>query len=99
MCFSLKNVGADFSDRPFTIVLPATQDDPDAAIMFAIPEEYEIIDDDIDEVEQSFALVAEIGDDVPEEFTCFQRHPSDTECFGRRGATEIEILDNDGIFQ
>ena len=65
--------------------------------MFVIPEEYEIIDDDIDEIEQSFALVAERGDDVPEKFTCFQRHASDTECFGRRGATEIVILDNDGI--
>lgn len=64
--------------------------------MFVIPENYEVIDDDIDEVEQSFALVAEIGEDVPESFTCFQRHVSDTECFGRKGATEITILDNDG---
>ena len=53
-------------------------------------------DDDIDEIEQSFALVAEIGGDVPDSFACFQRHVGDTECLGRTGATEIKIMDNDG---
>ena len=53
-------------------------------------------DDDIDEIEQSFALVAEIGDDVPDSFACFQGQVGDTECLGRTGATEIKIMDNDG---
>ena len=53
-------------------------------------------DDEIDEIEQSFTLVAEIGDDVPDSFACFQRHVGDTDCFGRTGATEIRIMDNDG---
>ena len=53
-------------------------------------------DDDIDEIEQSFALVAEIGDDVPDSFACFQGQVGDTECSGRTGVTEIRIMDNDG---
>ena len=53
------------------------------------------IDDDIDEIEQTFALVAEIGDDVPDRFACFQRQVGDTNCYGRTGATEIRIMDND----
>ena len=56
-----------------------------------------IVDDEIDEFEQSFILVAEIGGDVPEIFVCFQRQAvGDTGCFGRSGATEIKIVDNDG---
>ena len=53
-------------------------------------------DDDIDEIEQSFALVAEIGDDVPDSFACFQGQVGDRACLGRTGATEIRIMDNDG---
>ena len=53
------------------------------------------IDDDVDEIEQSFALIVEIGDDVPDRFTCFQIYVHDTDCFGRTGATEIRIKDND----
>ena len=53
------------------------------------------IDDDINEIEQSFALVVQLGDDVPDNFTCFQRHLGDSECFGRTGVTEIRITDND----
>ncbi|CAI8036861.1 hypothetical protein GBAR_LOCUS20652, partial [Geodia barretti] len=55
---------------------------------------FTIDDDDIDEDEQSFAIVAEIGPDVPDGISCFQLRRS-TECFGRRGATEIRIIDND----
>ena len=88
--------GEDFTDEPYTITVPATQDNPPGSIEFVIPENFEVIDDEIDEIEQSFALVAEIGEDVPEEFTCFQRQVGDSECFGRRGATEIKIVDNDG---
>ena len=54
------------------------------------------IDDDIHEIKQSFALVAQLGDDVPDNFTCFQRHVGDTDCFGRTGATKIRIIDNNG---
>ena len=68
---------------------------------FELPEFYSIVDDEINEVEQSFALVAEIGPDVTDtcyvngiisECSCFK---IEYECFGRSGATEIRITDND----
>ena len=62
---------------------------------FEIEIENVTINDDIHEIEQSFALVAEIGDDVLDRFACFQRQVGDTECFGRSGATIIRITDND----
>ena len=62
-------------------------------------------DDIINEVEQSFALTAEIGDDVPDncyvagigltDCSCFQTQAGAIPCFGRSGATEIRISDND----
>ena len=71
---------------------------------FELPEFYSIVDDEINEVEQSFALVAEIGPDVTatcdvdgiiSECSCFQTEIGETQCFGRSGATEIRITDND----
>ena len=53
------------------------------------------VDDDINEIEQSFALVVQLGYDVPDNFTCFRRHLGDSECFGRTGVAEIRITDND----
>ena len=53
------------------------------------------MDDDIDEDEQSFAVIAEIGPDVPDGVSCFQPHPGTVPCFGRKGATKIRINDND----
>ena len=54
-----------------------------------------IVDDNIDEDEQSFAIIAEIESDVPDAVACFQIEEGQTDCFGRRGATEIRITDND----
>ena len=71
---------------------------------FELPEFFRIVDDDINEVKQSFALVAEIGPDVTatcdvdgiiSECSCFQTADGEIECFGRSGATEIKITDND----
>ena len=55
-----------------------------------------IAKDRINEVEQSFALIAEIGPDVPDSFVCFQIE-QDGECIlnGRKGATLIRIVDDD----
>ena len=61
-------------------------------------EDYVIVhDDDIDEVEQSFALIAILGSDVPDSFACFQVEVGDSDCIndGRRGVTRIRIRDND----
>ena len=62
---------------------------------YTLEQFFDIIDDNIDEDEQSFAIVAEIGQDVPDGISCFQTALGETECFGRRGATQIRILDND----
>ena len=51
-------------------------------------------DDDIDEITQSFALIAQLDEDVSNNFACFQGYVGDSECFGRSGATEIIIYDN-----
>ena len=53
-------------------------------------------DDEINEIDQRFALVGVLGDDVPDRFACFQRRTGDSLCFGRTGATTIIIWDNDG---
>ena len=39
-------------------------------------------------------MVAEIGPDVPDELNCLIEEGL-TECYGRSGATEIKIRDND----
>ena len=79
----------DFSDTPITITVPADR------TTFELPQFFTINDDNIDEDEQSFAIVAEIGRDVPENISCFQTGVGERDCFGRRGATEIRITDND----
>ena len=79
----------DFSDTPITITVPADSQ------TFEIPSFFTINDDNIDENEQSFAVVAEIGQDVPDGVSCFQTAVGETDCFGQRGATEIRITDND----
>ena len=50
----------DFSDTPIAITVPADR------TTFELPPFYTVNDDNIDEDEQSFAIVAEIGPDVPE---------------------------------
>ena len=91
---TLIHAGEDLSDdKNNPVMIPANTN------MFSVLEEFfTIFDDDIDEDEQSFALVAEIGPDVPENVSCFQLGVGRTECFGRRGATEIRIIDNDRKF-
>ena len=54
-----------------------------------------VIDDDINEIDQTFVLVAEIGPDVPDRFVCFQSQPEQINCGKRRSATQITIVDND----
>ena len=96
MCHSdavLITTGIDFTDMTFNFTVEGT--DIELGV-FRIDLKDITIDDDVHEIEQSFALVAEIGDDVPDRLACFQRQVGDTECFNRTGATEIRIMDNDG---
>ena len=88
---SLSFLTADFTKLSLTIEVPA------ASTVFEVPNFFEVTDDDINENEKSFAIIAELGPDVPDtpfNFSCFQK-VGETECFGRRGATKIRITDND----
>ena len=83
-------VGADFNNKSITITIPA-----------GTKKEFEITntffkDDNINEIDQSFALVGVLGDDIPDRFACFQRQKDNPACFGRTGATIVKIEDNDG---
>ena len=63
--------------------------------MFTLPESFiNVTDDDINEPDQSFAIVAELAD-VPERVACFRTSDTATECSGRFGTTTIRIRDND----
>lgn len=57
-----------------------------------------IIDDDINELEQSFVLLAELGPEVPSDAACFRHSESTDQCNGRIGAVEIRIRDNDRMY-
>ena len=81
-----------------TITIPATEDKFNG--IFTVPDDktFTVTDDDnLNEIQKSFVLVAQLGSDVPDRFTCFQRVVDDTECFGRTGVTEIIIFGNDGM--
>ena len=54
-----------------------------------------ITDDNINEIEQRFTFVGELGPEIPDEFGCFRVTFDDAECHGRVGATGIRIRDND----
>ena len=82
-------VGADFNAASFTITIPAGITEFEISYTF-------FYDDNINEIDQSFALVGVLGDDVPDRFACFQRQTGDSLCFGRTGVTTIKIEDNDG---
>ena len=47
------------------------------------------------EIEQRFALVGELGPEIPDEFACFQVTFGEAEYRGRVGTTGIRIRDND----
>ena len=87
-------LGKDFTDIPSKVTIPAS---PVVNGIYEIPANFTTIEDDgINEFKQSFILVAEIGDEVPDHFVCFQR--LFIVCRGRVGATEIRIVDNDGEY-
>ena len=101
---SLLSLGSDFSDQCTTVTVPA------AATLgtqtYTIQKFFTVVHDNINEVEPSFALAAEIIG-VPSDCfvygvgltdcSCFQTRVGKTECFGdgRSGATEIRITDSD----
>ena len=78
----------DFSSGTINITIPANR------MLFEIQIFFTIADDDINEVQQTFAIIADIID-VPENISCFQSTIGESICQGRRGATTIRITDND----
>ena len=56
-----------------------------------------IYEDDIDEIEQRFIIIGELGPDVPDNTVCFRVNQGDSGCIGngRKGATGVGINDND----
>ena len=87
-CCYFALLDADFNTTSITIIIPAGTTEYEISNTF-------FFDDGINEIDQSFALVGVLGDDVPEEFACFRRRTGDL-CFGRTGGTTIRIEDNDG---
>ena len=86
--------GDDFTNNSYTITIGNVTSR--GTIETQVPQYFQVIDDNIFERVQSFALVAKLGPDVPEEFACFTTGFNDRECQGRIGATEIKIRDTDG---
>ena len=81
--------GDDFTDEPLTITVPANRR------RYTIQQFLNVVDDNIDEDRQSFTIVAELGSDVPDGVSCFKVAEGETVCFGKRGAIQIRIIDND----
>ena len=81
--------GDYFTDEPKAVTVPANLQ------RYTIEQVLDIVDDNIDEDRQSFAIVAEIGPDVPDGVSCYKIAEEETDCFGRHGAIRIKILDND----
>ena len=81
----------DFSSAPFEVIIPA------GTTTFVLPPDFEVEDDDVNEIEQVYALIGELGDNVTERLACFQRRDGDERgcAAGRMGATAIRIIDND----
>ena len=57
---------------------------------------FRVIDDTVNEEDERFYVVVEVGSDTPDGVVCFKTAASDTNCHGRSGAAQIEIRDNDG---
>ena len=81
----------DFSTELFIVTISA------GTTTFVLPPNFTVVDDDVNETEQVYALIGELGDDVTDRFACFQRRDGDERgcAAGRTGATAIRIIDND----
>ena len=86
-------VGADFIESNITVTVPRSEYDGLKEIH--IPQFLEVVDDDVNEAEQIFAVMVELGGDVRERAACFL---SSADCYSRAAATEVHIIDNDSKF-
>ena len=83
----------DFSSEPFIVIIPA------GTTTFVLPPDFEVEDDNVNEIEQYYALIGELGDDVTDRFACFHSRYEEPGCARtgarRTGARAIRIFDND----
>ena len=87
----------DFTSESITFELHRTEYDEPNTFQLPLDSSFQIIDDSVNENMESFALVAEV--ELPDnETVCFKRSVSDTMCHGRVGATQINVIDNDGEY-
>ena len=86
-------VDADFSSSNRTVAVPVREGTGIQTIQ--LPEFFSVIDDSVNEDDQIFTIVVEMGPDVPDGYGCFLSRPGGTECLGKRGATRVVIRDND----
>lgn len=82
----LISLGKDFLKS--TVTFPA----PVMTTSYQVSTFFEVVDDEVNEIEQSFAVIARI-EDTP---GCFKVAVGATECFGQYGAVQVRITDNDG---
>ena len=68
---------------------------PPSTTSRVVSQDIRINNDNINEIEQHFALVGELGPEIPDEFACFRVTFGEVECRGRVGVTGIRIRDND----
>ena len=85
--------GSDYNDTNITLTISAS------STIRRVNHVIEIFDDNINEMNQSFVIVGEIGPDVSDDIACFQVSFGDELCRGRKGVTRVNILDDDRRFK
>ena len=79
----------DYNDEIFVKTIPPS------TTSRVLSQDILIENDNVNEIEQRFALVVELGPEIPDNFACFRVVFGEAECRGRVGATGIRIRDND----
>ena len=81
----------DFIEEDTNTIVPQRSADRG---FFRLPRVLYMIDNDINENNESFTLVARVRN-IPDDVVCFKRDAYDTHCRGGVGATLITIIDDD----
>ena len=89
MIISFTGLSNDYDNTVFFKMIPSS------TTSRVVSQNIRINNDNINEIEQHFALVGELGPEIPDEFACFRVTFGEAECRGRVGATGIRIRDND----
>ena len=82
------HAGSDYNQTEIILMIPASTTSRSVKHIF------QTIDDSINEIEQFYTIIGEIGEEVPLRTACF-RVSIGSECIGRKGATGVRIRDDD----